>query len=173
PGISPFQVTTTTRVVALALTPDLPAVTVGEAVSIVLPDQSTTTGTVEAVGPPPPGTASSGGSGAGGSPPGGGNSSNEPQVSALATITLDHPEPTGTADGVAVEVALAVQSARGVLAVPIAALLALAGGGYGVEVAEPSGAHRLVGVTTGVFTGSQVEVRGDGLAPGTRVVVAQ
>ena len=59
------------------------------------------------------------------------------------------------------------------LAVPVAALLALAGGGYGVEVVEPSGHHRLVGVTTGVFAGGKVQVLGRGLEPGTKVAVAQ
>ena len=60
-----------------------------------------------------------------------------------------------------------------VLAVPVSALLALAGGGYGLEVVEPSGAHRLVGVHTGVFAGSQVQVSGPQIAAGTIVVVAQ
>src|SRR5262249_32304124 len=60
-----------------------------------------------------------------------------------------------------------------VLAVPVSALLALDGGGYGLEVVEPSGAHRLVGGHTGVFAGSQVQVAGPQIAAGTTVVVAQ
>ena len=68
---------------------------------------------------------------------------------------------------------LAVQSARDVLAVPVTALLALAGGGYGVEVVLPSGAHHLVGVTTGIFAGGLVQVSGPGITAGTKVVVAQ
>ena len=62
---------------------------------------------------------------------------------------------------------------RDVLAVPVSALLALAGGGYGVEVVAPSGAHHLVGVTTGLFAGGQVQVSGAGITAGTKVVVAQ
>ena len=80
---------------------------------------------------------------------------------------------TGTADGEAVQVSLVVQSVRHVLAVPVAALLALAGGGYGLEVVEPSGQHQLIGVRTGVFAGGQVQVSAAGLRSGTRVVVAQ
>jgi hypothetical protein len=60
-----------------------------------------------------------------------------------------------------------------VLAVPVAALLALAGGGYGLEVVEPSGHHVLVPVRTGVVAGGEVEVNGAGIAAGARVVVAQ
>jgi hypothetical protein len=145
---------------------------VGETVSIVLPDQTTTTGTVAAVGPPAPGTVSSGSSSSSSSS-GGGGGSGQPEVTAVATVIPDHPEVTGTGDGVGVQVALTVQSARDVLAAPIAALLALAGGGYGLEVVPPNGVHHLVGVTTGVFTGSQVQVSGQGIDSGTKVVVAQ
>ena len=62
---------------------------------------------------------------------------------------------------------------RHVLAVPVAALVALAGGGYGLEVVTPAGRHHLVGVRTGVFAGGDVQVLGSGLTEGTRVVVAQ
>jgi hypothetical protein len=85
----------------------------------------------------------------------------------------DRPAATGTGSGVAVQVSLTVQSVRDVLAVPISALLALVGGGYGVEVVGPSGVHHLVGVTTGTFTGAQVQVTGTGIDAGTKVVVAQ
>jgi hypothetical protein len=74
---------------------------------------------------------------------------------------------------VQVQVALAVQAARDVLAVPVAALLALAGGGYGLEVVAPGGAHHLVAVSAGLFAGGQVQVSGPGISEGTRVVTAQ
>jgi hypothetical protein len=80
---------------------------------------------------------------------------------------------TGDATGIAVQVSLTSQSASNVLAVPIPALLALAEGGYGLEVITPSGHHNLIGVTTGIFTGSQVQVSGPGIEAGTKVVVAQ
>jgi hypothetical protein len=91
----------------------------------------------------------------------------------VLTVTPGDPAATGAADGEPVQVALTVQSVHQVLAVPIAALVALAGGGYGLEVVEHSGHHVLIGVQTGVFAGGDVQVTADGLAPGTRVVVAQ
>jgi hypothetical protein len=156
PGDMPYQVTTTVRSVSVPLTTDDPPVADGQAVSIVLPSGATTPGVVTAEGPPSAATAPSSSS-----------------ASTVLTVTPGDPGATGTADGEAVQVSLAVQSARHVLAVPIAALLALAGGGYGLEVVEPSGQHRLVGVRTGVFAGGNVQVLGRGLEPGTKVAVAQ
>ena len=60
-----------------------------------------------------------------------------------------------------------------VLAVPVTALLALAGGGYGVELAGGDGQARLVGVETGVYADGYVQVSGDGIAEGARVVVPE
>jgi hypothetical protein len=91
----------------------------------------------------------------------------------VLTVTPDDPAATGSNNGEAVQVALTVQRVRHVLGVPIAALVALAGGGYGLEVVAPSGQHHLVGVRTGVFAGGEVQVVGQALTPGTRVVVAQ
>jgi hypothetical protein len=85
----------------------------------------------------------------------------------------DRPGATGTGDGVPVQVSLPTQSVSGVLAIPVTALLALAGGGYGVEIVTGQGTDRLVGVQTGIFAGGQVAITGPGIAAGTRVVVAQ
>jgi hypothetical protein len=164
PGELPFQVTTTVRTVTVPLNPNLPTVSVGEAVAIVLPTNATTPGAISALGPAPPsggGSTQAGGS----SPPSG--------VTAIATVTPSDPAATGSGSGVAVQVTLTTQRADHVLAVPVAALLALAGGGYGVEVVDPSGAHRLVGVTTGLFAGTRVAISGSGIHAGTRVVIAQ
>jgi hypothetical protein len=60
-----------------------------------------------------------------------------------------------------------------VLAVPVSALLALSGGGYGVEIVTQAGRHRLVGVTAGTFAGGLIQVSGAGITAGTKVVVAQ
>ncbi len=170
PGDVPYQVTTTARTVAVPLTPNDPTVAVGQLVSISLPSGATSPGAVTVVGlAPPPSSTASGSSGSSGS----GSSSTSSSLSSVVTVTPSDPAATGTGDGVAVQVSLTVQSVRHVLAAPIAALLALAGGGYGLEVVGPSGHHRLVGVTTGVFAGGNVQVAGPGLVPGTRVVVAQ
>jgi hypothetical protein len=88
-------------------------------------------------------------------------------------VTPERPAALGHWTQTAVQVALTTASAHHVLAAPIAALLALAGGGYGVEVVDPSGIHRLLGVTTGVYTSTQVQISGPGIGAGTKVVVAQ
>jgi membrane fusion protein, multidrug efflux system len=57
-----------------------------------------------------------------------------------------------------------------VLAVPVNALLALAGGGYGVEVVTGKTSH-LVGVITGLYSDTLVRVSGPGITAGTQVEV--
>jgi hypothetical protein len=163
-GDLPYQVTTTARSVSVPLTPNDPTVAVGQQVSIQLPSGATTPGQVSAVGPPVPSESSASSSG---------SSSSGSNASTVLTVTPADPAATGTANGEAVQVALTVQSVHHVLAVPIAALVALAGGGYGLEVVEHSGQHQLAGVHTGVFASGEVQVSGSGLTPGTRVVVAQ
>jgi hypothetical protein len=169
------MVTTDARTVSVPMTPNLPSVALGEAVTIVLPTGSTVPGTVTAIGPEPPSPGpSSQSSGNGGSSGGsGGSQSPASQATLDMTVSPSNPAATGTGTNEPVQVALTTQSAKGVLAVPIAALLALAEGGYGVEVVGRTGLHHLVGVTTGVFTGSEVEITSAGLRPGTKVVVAQ
>ncbi len=156
PGEAPYQVTTARRTVTVPVNPDLPPVAVGQEVSIILPSNATTPGTITAVGPAPPG-AGAPGSGA----------------STVLAVAPGRPPETGTGTAVPVQVSLTIQSVRGVLAVPVSALLAVAGGGYGLEIVTPSGAHRLVAVTTGIFAGGRVQVSGTGIVPGTRVVEAQ
>jgi hypothetical protein len=50
--------------------------------------------------------------------------------------------------------------------VPVTALVALAGGGYGVYV-RAGGERRLVPVTPGLFANTLVEIRGDALHGGS------
>ncbi len=69
-----------------------------------------------------------------------------------------------------VDVRYVVRERRGVLTVPVTALLALAEGGYGVEVVE-GGATGIVAVEVGMFTDARVEVRSPKLRPGVRVSI--
>jgi peptidoglycan hydrolase-like protein with peptidoglycan-binding domain len=167
PGQQPYQATTDRRTVNVPLNPNLPTVRVGEAVSIVLPSNASTPGTAVAIGPAP--AAPSSGSSAGTS----NTTSTSSTTSDVLTVRPDRPGATGTGDGVPVQVSLATQSVSGVLAVPVTALLALAGGGYGVEIVTGSGTDRLVGVQTGIFAGGRVAISGPGIAAGVKVVVAQ
>jgi peptidoglycan hydrolase-like protein with peptidoglycan-binding domain len=89
------------------------------------------------------------------------------------TVTLDHPDAGGRLDQAPVEVYVTTQTRKGVLAVPVAALLALKEGGYAVETIDAAGQHHLVAVRLGVFSGGMVEVAGSGLRAGTKVVTAQ
>jgi len=161
PGQVPYLVTTTRRTVTIPLNPDLPSVGIGESVSVVLPAGASTPGRVTAIGPPPPGIFS-------------GTEGNTASTAlTVITVTPDRPAATGTGSGLAVQVSFTTQAVSGVLVLPVSALLALATGGYGVEVVGASGSHKLVGVRTGMYAGGRVQVSGAGIGPGTKVVVAQ
>jgi hypothetical protein len=151
PGQSPYLVTSTTRAVSVPLNPTLPPTQTGERVTIILPSGASTPGVITAIGSGP----------------------GSQQSGTQLTVNPIRPAATGTGTGVAVQVSLTTSSVRRVLVAPVSALLALAGGGYGVEVVGPSGAHHLVAVNTGMFEGGQVQVSGTAIRAGTRVVVAQ
>jgi hypothetical protein len=89
------------------------------------------------------------------------------------TITPTRPQDTGSLDQAPVQVAITTATVADVLAVPVNALLALSGGGYAVEVADPDGTHHLVAVTLGIFDDAAglVQVSGSGLTAGQHVVV--
>jgi membrane fusion protein, multidrug efflux system len=99
---------------------------------------------------------------------GGGNQSGELRLE--LTIEIADQASLGSLDAAPVELTLISAERRDVLAVPLSALLALAGGGYGVEVIEGS-TSRIVPVTTGMFAGGRVEISGEGLVEGMRVGV--
>jgi multidrug efflux pump subunit AcrA (membrane-fusion protein) len=106
--------------------------------------------------------------------PNGDSGGNDTTTTTVAvTVALDHPKETGALDQAPVDVDITTDTARNVLAVPVNALLALAEGGYAVEVQDPGGARRLVAVRLGLFADSLVEVGGAGLRPGMKVVVPE
>ncbi len=98
----------------------------------------------------------------------GANPDAEPQLVIDVTIKLRSSRRLGRLDEAPVGVGLAQQSRRNVLAVPVAALLAREGGGYGVELA---GSRRIVPVRAGMFADGYVQVSGRDIREGTRVVV--
>jgi peptidoglycan hydrolase-like protein with peptidoglycan-binding domain len=83
-----------------------------------------------------------------------------------ATVSIDDVAAIGAVDSGSVDVVVTSGEHTGVLAVPVGALLALAEGGYAVESASGT----LVAVTTGLFADGLVEVSGDGLTEGMKVV---
>jgi peptidoglycan hydrolase-like protein with peptidoglycan-binding domain len=92
----------------------------------------------------------------------------EPQLVVDVTVRLRSTKGAGRLDEAPVGVGLAQESRRDVLAVPVGALVARQGGGYGVELAE---ADRVVPVEAGLFADGYVEVSGSAIREGTRVVV--
>jgi hypothetical protein len=98
----------------------------------------------------------------------GSNNSSTPTVA--VTITLDSIPPGATLDQAPVNVNITSQRADNVLAVPVNALLALQGGGFGVEVVSGGSSH-LVGVTTGLYSSTLVQISGSGITAGTLVEV--
>jgi multidrug efflux pump subunit AcrA (membrane-fusion protein) len=158
--------TSTTRQVTVALSPSLSAqVAAGNAVTIDLPDGHTRlAGKVADVG-----TVATAASEPGGGPAPTQNGA--PQAMIGVTVTFDDPSSVTALDQAPVTVDITTQSVQGVLAVPVSALLALAGGGYGVEAVDSDGQQRLVTVQTGIFDNSQVQVSGAGLTAGMNVVV--
>jgi hypothetical protein len=137
-------------------------VKVGDRVSVILPDNRTTPGVVSAIGKVAT-TPSSDQQGAGGP--------SSPTIT--VTVRLLHRSAAGNLDQAPVEVSIAEQRVGDALAIPVNALVALAGGGYAVEEVEANNTHRLVPVTPGLFDDAQglVQVAGSGLAVGQLVVV--
>lgn len=84
------------------------------------------------------------------------------------TVKVDDESTLAGLDQAAVEVGFAAARRENVLTVPVAALLALAEGGYGVQVVDGA-TTRTVAVKTGLFASGRVEVSGDGISDGTTV----
>jgi peptidoglycan hydrolase-like protein with peptidoglycan-binding domain len=86
----------------------------------------------------------------------------------LVEVTISFSGPPKGLDKASVSVDFTASRRENVLSVPVTALLALAEGGYGVQVLE-NGAARMVAVETGLFADGRVEITGDGLRPGMKV----
>jgi hypothetical protein len=95
----------------------------------------------------------------------------ESESIARIEITLDE-RVSDDVVGAAVDVVVAIDKRTDVLLVPVNALLALAEGGYGLEILNDDGTTKIVAVDTGLFGDGKVQVEGDGIAEGTVVGVA-
>jgi peptidoglycan hydrolase-like protein with peptidoglycan-binding domain len=145
--------TDTTRVVTIALDvakQDL--VKVGVPATVTLPDGKTVSGTVSGVG-------SVATAGAQGNP-----------ATIEVTVTVADQSALGSLDQAPVDVTMVSAKAENVLTVPVSALVALAEGGYGVQVVTGS-TTKYVAVQTGMFAGGRVEISGPGITAGTVVGV--
>lgn len=158
-----LNVTSTRRIVEIALdASSQTSVAVGDPVTITMPDQSTTPGRVTYVG-----TVATTPS----SDQGNGNGASSPTIE--VDVTPTHPADTGRLDQAPVLVSITTASVSNVLVARVDALLALASGGYALEVVEPDGSHRLEAVDVGLFDDSDglVQVTGPDVRAGQRVVV--
>lgn len=129
---------------------------VGATVTVVYPDGTTADGTVASVG-----TVAT-------------SSTGQPGGQATVPITIRVGEvPQSVAGFVEIPVTLRVvtEAIENAFVVPTSALVALAEGGYALEVADGIGATRLIGVETGSFADGFVEVTGADLTEGLDVVV--
>ena len=152
--------TGTTRVVTVPLEVTRQhLVRTGLRATVTLPDGRTVTGTVRSIG-----TVAS----AGHDDAPGGQPASEPTVQ-VVVIVADQAA-LGTLDAAPVQLTLVVAERRDVLTVPVGALVALAEGGYGVQVVE-GGATTYVAVEVGMFAGGRVEVSGGDIAEGMTVGV--
>ncbi|MFC7592206.1 hypothetical protein ACFQYP_57130 [Nonomuraea antimicrobica] len=86
------------------------------------------------------------------------------------TVSIADQSGLGTLDQAPVAVTLVAASARDVLTVPVAALVALADGGTAVQVATGS-TSRYMTVKLGMFANGRVQISGHGIAEGTLVGV--
>jgi peptidoglycan hydrolase-like protein with peptidoglycan-binding domain len=159
PGTAVVKVTGTTRIVTMSIdVAQRPFVHGGDAVEVELPDGTRTAGKIAIVGSVATAEQSD-------DP----NGDSTPKIK--VAITVDDAKAIGDLDEAPVVVYVTRAATKNATAVPVRALLALAEGGYAVEVRHGN-ASDLVAVETGAFADGWVEVRGD-VQPGDRVVVAQ
>jgi peptidoglycan hydrolase-like protein with peptidoglycan-binding domain len=86
-------------------------------------------------------------------------------------VAIEDQQALGTLEAAPVSVNIVTGEKKGVLTVPVNALVALADGGYGVQVVN-GGVTTYVAVETGMFANGMVEVSGAGISDGTTIGVA-
>jgi peptidoglycan hydrolase-like protein with peptidoglycan-binding domain len=126
---------------------------VGDRVTVVLPDNTDTGGTVTSVASVATRNAST------------------QQVTFQTLVELDDVSVAAGLDQAPVSVEVVSVSRSGVMAVPVTALLALSEGGYAVEVENADGTTHLVAVDPGLYASNLVEVTSSALQVGDQVVV--
>jgi multidrug efflux system membrane fusion protein len=163
-GASVLSYTSTTRLVTVQLeVADQALAAKSRTVTVTVPGQGPVKGTIAQVGTvatAPEQTSSA---------PGGG-SPTAADARIQVTVTIADQKKLGSLDAAPVDVDFVSQARKDVLAVPVAALLALPKGGYGVQIVQ-GGATRIVAVKTGMFAAGRVEISGDGIAEGVTVGV--
>jgi peptidoglycan hydrolase-like protein with peptidoglycan-binding domain len=158
PGAELFEVTATDQVVNVDLRlADQQLAVVGTEVAVRLPGGEETTGHITSVGTP---TETEDGNG-------------QPQTVIPVVVALDDPQAAAAFQEASVTVDIPSARREDVLSVPVGALIAVTPQQFGVEVVDADGGTHQVPVDTGLFAGGRVEISGDQVAAGQRVVVPQ
>jgi peptidoglycan hydrolase-like protein with peptidoglycan-binding domain len=129
----------------------------GAAVEVTLPDDTKVAGTVAEVS-----TVIEPATGQG----------QEPTTKVEVVVALADQQAVAAYALASVDVTFVAEERKDVLTVPVAALLALSEGGYGVEVVDGN-RSRYVPVTTGLFANGRVEISGSGIEEGVTVGMAK
>jgi peptidoglycan hydrolase-like protein with peptidoglycan-binding domain len=161
PGEPVLQATSTQRIVLVDMNVALePLVKTGDLVTVALPDGvSTAAATVSTI------------SSVAVAPSGGGQNGPPQSATVAVTISFTDPPAAGTLDLAPVTVGITNDVHKGVLAVPVMALVAQPDGKFGVEVVEGGTRHAVI-VTTGLYDDrGLVEVTSAGLHEGMLVEV--
>ena len=148
-----LSLTSTQKVVAMPVdATEVGQIKTGAAVTILRPDNKTVSAKVTAIST----TVDGGGKDQ--------TSSGPPKLN--VTVTPDDPATLADLDAASVQVQVTTEVHKGVLAVPVGALVALREGGYAVQT--PDGGYKAV--QTGMFANGMVEISGAGIAEGLKVV---
>lgn len=149
-----FSVTSTAKVVTVPVdATDVDTISVGADVTVTLPSNAAVPAQVTAISQSvQDGSAS------------GTGQSGPPRVAVV--VTPSRAEDVAKFNAATVQVKFTTTVHKGVLAVPVGALVALLEGGYAVQ--RPDG--RLIAVQTGMFSRGMVEISGTGITDGLEVV---
>lgn len=155
PGADLFATTSTVQVVDVSLDlADQQLAVVGRKVGLRLPGGTATTGTISSVGTPAEQE----------------NANGQQEMVIPLVVTLDDPAVAAAFQEASVTVAVPSDRRENVLSVPVGALIAIDQDRFGIELVT-DGTTRKIPVRTGLFAGGMVEISGDGVKAGQRVVV--
>jgi peptidoglycan hydrolase-like protein with peptidoglycan-binding domain len=158
PGAAVLGTSSNQSVVAVDLSArDQGLLAEGDRVTVVLPNNVETPATVTYVAP----LATVVGTGP------------DAQTTFEILIELDDASVAVGFDEAPVDVRVTTDQQLGAMSVPVSSLLALAEGGYAVEVDRGNGQTALVAVDPGMYADGYVAIEADGLQPGDRVVMAK
>lgn len=156
PGTELFEVTGTSQVVDVDLPlSDQQLAVMGTSVVVHLPDGAETAAAIVSVGTPTETTGADG----------------QSRTVIPMVLTLEDAEAADSFQEAAVRVDVPSARREDVLSVPVGALLAITPEQFGIEVVDDDGSTRRVPVETGLFAGGRVEISGDDVKTGQRVVV--